>query len=424
MPKFRAPRGAADILPEEQPYWDFVSQQVERLCRLYGYRRIEPPLFEDVGLFERSVGAETDIVQKEMYTFQDKGGDTLALRPEGTASVCRAYLEHGMQSLPQPVRLYYLLPMFRYERPQAGRYRQFHQFGFEAIGEADAALDAEVIDLSWQLYRAFGLKGLRLALNSIGTPESRPRYHEALRAYYQPHLGQVCPDCRARFERAPLRLLDCKQDAALAEAAPRSLDYLDGESARHFQQLCRYLDGLDVPYTLDHRLVRGLDYYTRTVYEIQPAQEGSQSTIGAGGRYDGLIQELGGPPTPGVGFAGGMERIILNLKRQGVALAATAAPRAFVAFVGEEAKAVAVRVTGELRRAGVAAALGLGDRSLKAQLRQASATGAAYAVILGADELAAGAATVRDLAQATQERVPLGTLAERLRAPGSGPSSL
>ncbi len=416
MPKFRAPRGTTDLLPEEQPYWDFVSGQVERLCRAYGYGRIEPPVFEDAALFERSVGAETDIVQKEMYTFQDKGGELLALRPEGTASVCRAYLEHGMHNLPQPVRLYYLLPMFRYERPQAGRYRQFHQFGFEAIGEGDAALDAEVIDLSWQLYQAFGLRDLTLVLNSIGTPESRSRYHQALREYYRPHLDQVCADCRARFERAPLRLLDCKQDAALAEAAPRSLDPLDDDSARHFQQLRAYLDALGVPYKLDHRLVRGLDYYTRTVYEIQPAQEGSQSAIGAGGRYDGLIQELGGPPTPGVGFAGGVERIILNLKRQGRQVGPGAAPSAFVASLGEEAKTAAVRIAGELRRAGITALMGLGGRSLKAQLRQAGALGAPYAVIIGGDELAAGVATVRDLARGEQESVPLVGLREWLQA--------
>jgi histidyl-tRNA synthetase len=291
MPKFRAPRGTTDVLPEEQPYWDFVIQRVERLCRLYGYRRIEPPMFEAADLFARSVGAETDIVQKEMYTFQDKGDDTLALRPEGTASVCRAYLEHGMGSLPQPVRLYYLLPMFRYERPQAGRYRQFHQFGFEAIGEADAALDAEVIELSWRLYESFGLKDLKLALNSIGTPESRPRYHQALREYYRPHLERVCPDCRARFERAPLRLLDCKRDAALTEGAPHASDYLDAESARHFQQLRSYLDELGIQYSLEHKLVRGFDYYTRTVYEIHPPREGAQSAVGAGGRYDGLRSE-------------------------------------------------------------------------------------------------------------------------------------
>jgi histidyl-tRNA synthetase len=262
---YQAPRGTSDILPDEQPGWRYVERAVAEVTRLYGYRRIDTPVFEDTGLFTRGVGEGTDIVEKEMYTFEDKGGKSITLRPEGTAPVCRAYIQHGMHNLPQPVKLFYLASIYRYERPQAGRLREHHQFGVEAIGDAGPALDAEVIDMASRFYRILGLSGLTIQLNSIGCRVCRPAYLAALRQYYAGHAAGLCADCRARLERNPLRLLDCKQDSCqpLAEAAPASTDFLCPECAAHFSGLKKYLARLDIPFTLNHRLVRGLDYYRR-----------------------------------------------------------------------------------------------------------------------------------------------------------------
>jgi len=416
MPEYRAPRGTADVLPEDQPYWSYVWEAASRLCPLFGYARIDTPIFEDASLFARGVGEVTDIVQKEMYVFDDRGGQQLALFPEGTAPVCRAYLQHGMHNLPQPVRLWYWHPAFRYDRPQAGRYRQHTQLGCEAIGEEDAAADAEIIELLWRLYEELGLSGFSLHLNSIGDRRCRPAYLEVLRQYYRDKLKRVCADCRGRFERNPLRLLDCKQEGCqpVIAGAPPFTDYLCDECAGHFSRLRSHLDDLSIPYALNPRLVRGLDYYTRTVFEVQPPEEGGQSTVGGGGRYDGLIEELGGRPTPGTGFATGIERIVLNLKRQEVPVPDRQRPRVYVAFQVPAARAVAFRLASDLRRAGVAAVVGMGNRSLKAQMRQADSLAAAYAAIIGQRELENGTVALRRLADGQQEVVPLGEVAGRL----------
>ncbi len=413
---FQAARGTADILPSEQPYWRYVEKVIAGITGLYGYQRIDTPVFEDTGLFRRSVGEYTDIVQKEMYTFEDLGGKSMTLRPEGTAPVCRAYLEHGMQNLPQPVKLYYISPIFRYDRPQAGRYRQHYQFGAEAIGEGDPALDAEVIDMAWQLYRSLGLKDISLQLNSIGCKECRPKYLAALKEYFAGRAN-LCADCRTRLEKNPLRLLDCKQPTCqpVAETAPASADYLCPACQGHFTQLKKYLGLINIPFTLNHRLVRGLDYYTRTVFEVQPEEEGGQSTIGGGGRYDDLIAELGGRPTPGIGFATGIERIILNLKKQGVNVAVPPGLRVVVAFMGEKAGEEAVKLAARLRRTGISAIASAGGKSLKAQLRQANALNVPYAVIIGEDEVKAGTVTLRDMAGARQETISPDDLEERLK---------
>ena len=317
---YQAPRGIADILPGEMSYWRHVEETALKVSSLYGYERIETPIFEETGLFVRSVGEGTDIVTKEMYTFDDRSGKSMTLRPEGTAPVCRAYLEHGLGNLPKPVKLCYLASIFRYERPQAGRYRQHHQFGCEAIGDADPALDAEVIDMAWQFFRSLGLSRMVLNLNSIGCKQCRPEYVAVLKDYYQGHTLELCHDCKLRLERNTLRLLDCKQGPCqqLADNAPKNIDYLCPECAEHFRLVRQYLEILGLPFIINHRLVRGLDYYTRTVFEIQPEVEGSQSTLGGGGRYDDLISEMGGKPTPAVGFASGIERLILNLKKEAV----------------------------------------------------------------------------------------------------------
>lgn len=414
---YQAPRGTIDILPEDEPYWRYIKEKAENVVSLYGYGQIETPVFEDASLFQRSVGVGTDIVEKEMYVFKDLGGNEIALRPEGTAPVCRAYLEYGMQNLPQPVKLYYIVPVFRYERPQAGRLREHHQFGYEAIGEGDASLDAEVIGMAWQFYRSVGMTELTLQLNSIGCRVCRPTYIDALKSYYQSHLGELCDDCKARLERNPLRLLDCKQPSCqqIAEAAPKSYEHLCPECAAHFGDLKKYLGILGIPFVINSRLVRGLDYYTRTVFEIQPIVEGGQSTIGGGGRYDNLIAELGGKPTPAIGFATGIERIILNLKRQGVAVPGIAKPQIFVANIGAGTKDVAVKLTAGLRESGLGALQATGEASLRAQLRKANGLGVRFSLIIGEDELKSGTAMLRDMASAGQESVPLTDIERMLR---------
>jgi histidyl-tRNA synthetase len=403
-------------LPEEQRYWRYIEAKATDLAHRYGYGRIDSPVFEDSGLFIRSVGEGTDIVEKEMYTFEDRGGDSLTLRPEGTAPVCRAYLEHGMHNLPQPVRLYYFCPVFRYERPQAGRFRQHHQFGVEVIGDADPSVDAEVIELAWQLMKSLGLRDINLFLNSIGDPECRPRYVAELKAYYSNHYDKLCPDCRTRLARNPLRLLDCKVETcrALGEAAPRSVDHLCPACQEHWDRLQKYLKAVEIPYQVDHHLVRGLDYYTRTVFEIQPVVAGAQSTICGGGRYDGLIEQLGGRPTPGIGFGSGIERLALNLQRSEVVVPDEPKPKYLVANVGDSTRSAALELAAKIRRAGAGAILGNGSRALRGQMRQANALGIPYVVVLGDDEIRRGEVVLRDMKTSTQEARPLKDFLEGL----------
>ena len=417
---YKAPRGTTDILPAEQGYYRHVEATAARLCQRYGYERIDTPVFEDARLFVRTIGEGTDIVEKETYTFDDRSGQAMTLRPEGTAPICRAYVEHGMHNLPQPVRLFYLASIFRYERPQKGRYRQHQQFGAEAIGDGDPALDAEVIDLAWRFCAAVGLTGIAIQLNSIGCKVCRPAYLAELQKHYSAHVDVLCPDCRVRLQKNPLRLLDCKKPSCqdIAESAPRSSEHLCPECGGHFDGVREYLRVLGIAFEENHRLVRGLDYYTKTVFEIQPrGREGAQSAVGGGGRYDDLIQELGGKPTPAVGFAIGIERVVLGVKQQGMAPLASPGEKVFVASLGDEAKAEAVRLTAELRRAGVIAIPSLGNRSLKAQLRQANALGAAHALIMGDDEVRAGRVVLRHMDRGEQESVPVQDVVGMLRSP-------
>jgi histidyl-tRNA synthetase len=406
-PLYRAPRGTSDVLPAEQPYWRLVRETAERVCRAFGYQRIDTPTFEDAHVFLRGVGEGTDIVEKEMYLFEDRGGERMALRPEGTANTCRAYLQHGMHVLPQPVRLYYISPIFRYDRPQAGRYREHTQFGAEVIGDGDPLVDAENIDLLATFYDALGLRGLTLHLNSSGDPRCRPGYLRILRAYYAHKLDRVCPDCRVRYEKNPLRLLDCKvrQCQPVIAGAPPITDSLCEDCAAHFKALRGYLDSLGIAHKLNPRLVRGMDYYTRTVFEFQPAHGGAQSTVGGGGRYDGLIELLGGPPTPGTGFGTGFERIILNLKRQGMEPPGDTRPLVYVAHQSQGARQEALRLASVLRRQGVPAIVAVGERSLKSQMRQADGLGVAYTVILGQREIAAGTVVLRSMADGSQREL-------------------
>ncbi len=413
---YRVPRGTSDILPEEQAYWRYVEQKAINACQLYGYERIDSPAFEDTGLFSRSMGEGTDIAEKEMYTFEDRGGNKMTLRPEGTAPVCRAYVEHGLYNKPQPIKLYYIASIFRYERPQAGRYRQHCQFGYEAIGDNDPALDAEVIGMAWQFFQSLKLHHLTLNLNSIGCKKCRPEYLIVLKNYYVNYAQDLCPDCKVRLERNLLRLLDCKKPSCqqIANSAPRSIDYLCQQCDTHFNQLKKYLELLELPFIVNHCLVRGLDYYTKTVFEIQPDAEGAQSTLGGGGRYDDLIEELGGKPTPAIGFAAGIERIILNLKKQNIPVPALPRPQVFIAYLGDQAKSEAIKLASTLRENGIGVIKALASKSLKAQLRQANNLGVRYTVIIGEQELETSTVILRDMTSSQQKTVPLNQLQKLL----------
>ena len=413
---FQVPRGTSDILPEEQRYWRFCQAKAQQVATAFGYQRIDTPVFEDARLFVRGVGEVTDIVEHETYTFADRGGDLLTLRPEGTAPVCRAYLEHGMHNLPQPVRLYYIAPNFRYERPQSGRSRQHHQFGIEVLGDGDPSIDAEVIEVGWRFLTSVGLKGLSLSINSIGDRQCRPQYIQKLRAYYGVHVDEVCPDCRRRLESTPLRLLDCKQETCqpVIAGAPGSVDHLCEPCKEHWEDLQRFLTELGFPFEIDHRLVRGFDYYTRTVFEITPPVEGRQTTLVGGGRYDGLIEELGGRPTPGIGFGMGLDRVIANLKHQEVPVPDYRGTKVLVAHVGDAAKVEAMKLASKLRQAGTVTVPGPTGRSLRSQLRYASSINATHAVIVGDDELQRGVIILRDLAKSEQREVSPDRLLQEL----------
>ena len=416
--QFQTPRGTADILPGEQVRWRYFEARASEAAARFGYERIDTPTFEDARLYVRGVGEFTDVVEKETYTFEDRGGDRITLRPEGTAGVCRAYLQHGMGNLPQPVRLFYFNSLFRYERPQAGRFREHHQLGIEVIGDADAAIDAEVIELAWRLLEDLDIGGLTLLVNSIGDPECRPAYVEMLKDYYSGAVDELCHNCRRRLERNPLRLLDCKEDQCQPSiaGAPAGADHLCGPCLEHWETLLGFLEALGLPFTVEKRLVRGFDYYTRTVFEIVPPATGRMSTICGGGRYDGLIEELGGRPTPGIGFGMGIERILRELRLPEDGLSGSAAPKVVVAHMGEDARSEGMRLAAGLRASGVAALLAPSGRSLRGQLRYAASVNATHAAILGADELARGSVTLRDLSRSDQRDVPMDKLADALTA--------
>jgi histidyl-tRNA synthetase len=416
----KAPRGTFDILPQDHPYWKYVEEKAASLCQLYGYQPLSTPIFEDAQIFTKTVAGGTDIVDKEMYIFEDKSGQELALRAEGTAPVCRAYLEHGLFNLPQPVKLYYTGPAFRYERPQSGRYRQHHQFGFEALGEADPALDAEVIGMARHFFCSLGLSQFTIQLNSIGCKLCRPQYLEVLKQHYSGYTDRLCPDCKVRLVKNPLRLLDCKKTSCqgISKTAPKIVDYLCHECQLHFESIQRYLGVMGIAFQLNLRLVRGLDYYTRTVFEVEPRENGGQSALGGGGRYDNLVEELGGKPTPAVGFAAGLERIILNLRKQKLDIPALPRPDVFIACLEGEAKTEAMKLASELRKAGIAVIMATGDRSLRGQMKQADSLDIASALILGEQEVSKRNVMLRDMRSGEQKTIPLLEIVRFLKQPG------
>ena len=401
------PKGTKDVLPAEAYKWHFVENTARRIAALYGLKEIRTPVFEHTELFLRGVGDTTDIVNKEMYTFLDKGERSITLKPEGTAGVVRSFIENGGGGGVLPQKMYYITPVFRYERPQAGRLREHHQFGVEIFGGKGAETDAEVILLARDYIAALGVEGVELNLNSIGCKHCRPKFNEALREYLRPHLSEMCPTCNARFEKNPLRILDCKEEkcAAINAGAPRSVDFLCDECREHFEKLKAILDDCGVAYTLNPKLVRGLDYYSKTVFEFVSTSIGAQGTVLGGGRYDTLIENLGGPSVPAVGFGSGIERMLLVLENTGKTIPQEAPLSVYAAGLDEAGRRAAFLLVQQLRKAGVSADFDHAARSVKAQFKYAGKVGARFVVAIGSNELESGMYTIKDMAASASESV-------------------
>ncbi|MFJ8237327.1 histidine--tRNA ligase [Ureibacillus sp. NPDC094379] len=417
---FKVPRGTQDILPEQTPKWQKVESIMRELCRVYRYKEIRTPIFEQTELFQRGVGDTTDIVQKEMYTFEDRGGRSLTLRPEGTASAVRSFVEHKMFGSPdQPIKLSYIGPMFRYERQQAGRYRQFVQFGVEAIGSADPAIDAEVISLAMDIYQTVGLKDLKLVINSLGDKETRDAHRTALINHFKPSIDEFCSDCQKRLEKNPLRILDCKvdHDHPLMNTAPALTDYLTEASAQYFAEVKKYLEILGIEYVVDPNLVRGLDYYNHTAFEIMSTSKGfgAITTLCGGGRYNGLVEDIGGPDVPGIGFAMSIERLLLALEAEGVELDVEDGLDVYVIAMGEAAKQKAVELLSSFRTKGISADMDYIDRKMKAQMKSADRLGAKYVIVIGDTELEESAVNVKEMESGNQEKVAFHDLVNYLQ---------
>ncbi|MBQ4544358.1 MAG: histidine--tRNA ligase [Oscillospiraceae bacterium] len=399
MEKITAPRGTKDVLPEESRAWQILEEKLRGLAHRFGFREIRFPTFEDVALFDRGVGDTTDVVQKEMYDFYDKGDRHIALRPEGTASVVRSFIENSLHAKGLPLKVYYIAPNFRYEKPQAGRLREHHQFGVECFGAADASADAEVISLGATLLRELGITDTELHLNSCGCKECRKGYHAALKEYFEGKKDELCDTCNDRLSRNPMRILDCKSEICkrISADAPKISDFLCDSCREHFEKLKSCLDEIGIKYTLDPMLVRGLDYYTNTVFEFVSGKLGAQSTVLGGGRYDGLVESLGGPATPGLGFGCGIERLMLTLEAEGKLENSRLVPDVFVAHADAEAEMFAHKLTYELRSLGVWAERDTTGRSLKAQMKYAGKIGAKYSVVIGGNEIAEAKINVKNM---------------------------
>ncbi len=393
------PKGTADVLPAQSGRLRFLESRLQTEAALFGFQEIRTPVFEHTELFRRGVGETTDVVQKEMYTFEDNGRRSVTLRPEGTAGCARAFLEHGLFNEPLPQKYYYFTSCYRYEKPQAGRLREFHQFGVEAFGSASPAQDAEVISLANHVFDLFGVKDLRLEINSIGCPKCRRDFQSALRTYFEGYKDQLCETCLSRLERNPMRILDCKSPVCseIAKGAPKVLDYLCEECETHFTQLKQYLDALELPYTVNPTIVRGLDYYTRTVFEFVSDSIGAQGTVCGGGRYDGLIAELGGADCPACGFGMGMERLQLLLEAQGIALPEPERPELYIAPASPALASAALKLADRLRAEGFRTLTDVSGRSLKAQMKYANKLRALFTTVLGEDEIAAGKAKLKNM---------------------------
>ena len=412
----KMPRGTQDILPQDSAKWRYIENRLHTLMELYNYKEIRTPIFESTELFARGVGDSTDVVQKEMYTFKDKGDRSLTLRPEGTAAVVRSYIEHKMQGEPnQPIKLYYNGPMFRYERKQKGRYRQFNQFGVEAIGAENPSIDAEILAMVMHIYESFGLKHLKLVINSIGDSESRKEYNEALVKHFEPVIDTFCSDCQSRLHTNPMRILDCKidRDKEAVKNAPRITDYLNNDSKSYYEQVKLHLDNLNISYVEDPNLVRGLDYYTHTAFELMidnPEYDGAITTLCGGGRYNGLLQLLDGPDETGIGFALSIERLLMALDEEGISLDVSEDFDLFVVTMGEDADRYAVKLINDLRRNGIKVDKDYLNRKIKGQMKQAVRLNAEYTVVIGDQELENNEIGVKNMISGESENVQLDEL--------------
>ena len=408
--EIKGPRGTKDITILDSYKWQYIEDRIREITRLYGYKEMRTPIFEHTELFLRGVGDTTDIVQKEMYTFEDKGGRSITLRPEGTAGAIRSYIESGLAQGPQPVKMYYLsAPVFRYENPQAGRLREHHQFGIEALGSDDPSVDAEAISLAYNLINGIGVTKVTLNINSIGCRKCRPLYNKALREYYEDKKDRLCKNCLERLERNPLRLLDCKEEGCkvLRTDAPKITDYICEDCREHFESVQNYLSLAGIPYEIDPLIVRGLDYYTKTVFEIVTSEIGAQGTVCGGGRYDGLVSELGGPEYSGMGFGMGIERLLLVLEASGGVIPESDPIKVFICTMGEEARKKAFFLVDELRKKGVSSDMDHIVRSMKAQFKFANKTGAEYTLSIGDNELSTGKASLKKMDDGTTREVAL-----------------
>ncbi|HHV32164.1 MAG: histidine--tRNA ligase [Ruminococcaceae bacterium] len=410
MEFIKAQKGTQDLLPAQTEKWQVVEDVMRSEAKLHGFGEIRTPVFEDTRLFQRSVGETTDVVQKEMYTFTDKGGRSITLRPEGTAGAVRAMLEHGLFNEGLPLKLFYLTSCYRYENTQAGRQREFHQFGIELLGSASYVADAEVICLAKSIFDRLGVKNLKLEINSIGCPDCRAKYYAALREYFSARKEELCETCQGRLERNPMRILDCKSPicSKIAAGAPKMLDYLCDDCKAHFEGVKTCLDAAGVAYTVNPSVVRGLDYYTRTVFEFVSSDLGAQSTVCGGGRYDGLVEELGGQPMPALGFGLGMERLMLILEAQKVEFPEPETCDLYIASLGDKAKLEAFRLAHRLQEYSIAAACDLNDRGLKAQMKYADKISAKYSIVLGDNELESGKAEIKNMKTGEKSKISLG----------------
>lgn len=415
----KAPKGTMDVVPENSFKWQFIEDKIREITKEFGISEIRTPVFEHTELFQRGVGDTTDVVEKEMYTFNDKGDRSITLRPEGTAGAVRLFIEHGLFNNPMPIKTYYLTSCYRYEKPQAGRLREFHQFGVEYFGTQSPSADAEMMQLPMLLYKRLGLKGLTLNINSIGCPKCRKAYNEKLREYLSGHYDELCDTCKSRYERNPMRILDCKSPICkqIAKGAPLLIDNICEECAAHFEQVKKYLEAVGMDYEIDPYIVRGLDYYTKTVFEITAQNKNSNNTICGGGRYDGLVEELGGNTTPACGFALGMERLLLTMEEQGIEIPDTSNVKIFVGSMSEQSSLFAHRLVHELRSMGVSAERDHLGRSVKAQLKYANKIRAEYVIVLGDDEIESGKVKLKNMAKGEETTVDAvaETIAEIIR---------
>lgn len=409
-------KGTQDTLPSESYKVQFIEQSVLEIAKNYGYKEIRVPVFEHTELFQRGVGDTTDVVQKEMYTFEDKGGRSITLRPEGTAGVVRSYLEHGLFNEPQPQKMCYLISCYRYEKPQAGRLREFHQFGCECFGTASPAADAELIALVNDIFTFLDVKGLKIQINSIGCPECRKEYHRALKEYFESRKSELCATCLDRLERNPMRILDCKSPicSEIAKNAPKVTDYLCDECRDHFESTQKYLDTMGIEYEVNPSIVRGLDYYSKTVFEFVSTDIGAQGTVCGGGRYDGLVEEIGGPKTPALGFAIGIERLLLLMDAQGIDFPPESKCDLYIASIGEKATLKAAEIASDIRSNGMHAQFDIVGRSVKAQMKFANKIGAAYTVVLGDSEVENGKAMLKNMDDGEETEIELDGLSDEL----------